>query len=289
MSRVTPFDLESWTVRPSSTQAATTALEAGDVLFFPGLGFEIRPSELALFSPEIAAAAKNVSFDPRTGRLAGTGLQGTRASDLNDLVSRFADIATSFVKNLFPVYDGRIEIGRTSFRPVEIEGRASSWRKDDTRLHIDSFPATPVGDRRILRVFCNVNPQGRPRIWRIGGEFEQVAQRFSGRWRMPVPGSATLLRLLRITKSTRSRYDALMLQLHDLMKADTEYQLGAVQTRVEFPAGSTWIAFTDQVSHAAMAGQYQFEQTLLVPVGAMIDEQRSPLRILERITGRSLV
>jgi hypothetical protein len=134
-----------------------------------------------------------------------------------------------------------------------------------------------------------VNPQGRPRIWRIGGEFEQIAQRFSDRWRMPVPGSATLLRSLRVTKSTRSRYDALMLQIHDLMKGDPEYQKDTVQTRVEFPAGSTWIAFTDQVSHAAMAGQYQFEQTLLVPVGAMIDEQRSPLRILERITGRKLV
>jgi hypothetical protein len=269
--------------------AATTALEAGDVLFFPRLGFEIKPSELPLFSPDISAAAKNVSFDPRTGRLAGTALQGTHVNDLKDLVSRFAGIATSFVTNVLPHYDGRIEVGRTSFRPVEIEGRASSWRKDDTRLHIDSFPATPVGDRRILRIFCNVNPQGRPRIWRIGGEFEQIAQRFSSRWRMPVPGSATFLRLLRITKSTRSQYDALMLQLHDLMKADAEYQKDTVQTRVEFPAGSTWIAFTDQVSHAAMAGQYQFEQTLLVPVGAMLDEQRSPLRILERLTGRTLV
>jgi hypothetical protein len=289
MSRVTPFDLNRWTDRPPSVLAATTVLEAGDVLFFPSLGFEINPSELPLFSPDISAAAKNVSFDSRTGRLAGTALQGTHVNDLKGLVARFAGIATDFVKNLFPHYEGRIEIGRTSFRPVEIEGRTSSWRKDDTRLHIDSFPATPVGARRILRVFCNVNPHGRSRVWRIGGEFEQVAQRFSRRWRMPVPGSATLLRLLRITKSKRSRYDALMLQLHDLMKADNEYQQGAVQARVEFPAGSTWIAFTDQVSHAAMAGQYQFEQTLLVPVDAMIDEQRSPLRILERITGRKLV
>jgi hypothetical protein len=56
MSRVTPFDLDSWTVRPSSIKAATTALEAGDVLFFPGLGFEIRPSELALLSRSRARA-----------------------------------------------------------------------------------------------------------------------------------------------------------------------------------------------------------------------------------------
>ena len=32
-----------------------------------------------------------------------------------------------------------------------------------------------------------------------------------------------------------------------------------------------------------MAGQYQLEQTFLVPVAAMLDEQRSPLRILERL------
>jgi hypothetical protein len=60
------------------------------------------------------------------------------------------------------------------------------------------------------------------------------------------------------------------------------------QTGWEFPAGSTWIAFTDQVSHAAMAGQYQLEQTFLLPVQAMIDQRRSPLRILERVKERQL-
>ena len=42
------------------------------------------------------------------------------------------------------------------------------------------------------------------------------------------------------------------------------------------------------VSHAAMAGQYQLEQTFLVPVSAMLDERRAPLRVLERIKGRRL-
>ena len=53
-------------------------------------------------------------------------------------------------------------------------------------------------------------------------------------------------------------------------------------------AGTTWVAFTDQVSHAAMAGQYQLEQTFLLPVDAMMDENRSPLRVLERQFGRRL-
>src|SRR5439155_6037276 len=101
-------------------------------------------------------------------------------------------------------------------------------------------------------------------------------------------GVAPILQWLRVTKSRRTPYDALMLQLHDRMKADEEYQAHCAQTAVDFPAGSTWIAFTDQVSHAAMAGQYQLEQTFMLPVDAMEDEQRSPLRVLERIKGRRL-
>src|SRR5439155_25746864 len=98
-----------------------------------------------------------------------------------------------------------------------------------------------------------------------------------------------LLKLSHLTRSRRTPNDAVMLQLHDRMKADESLQRTCEQEAVDFPSGSTWIAFTDQVSHAAMAGQYQFEQTLLLPVDAMIDESRSPLRILERLKGRSLV
>ena len=279
-----------WTVAPDDTASASAAaaLEAGAVLFLPQLRFEVDSAELPVFSPAIAARAKNVSFDPRSGRLGGTTLDGPSSAHLRGVVSRFSGLAARFVGQLLPAYSARLEVGRTSFRPVEIAGRPSSWRKDDTRLHIDSFPATPVAGKRILRVFTNVNPHGQARTWRIGEDFESVAGRFAGRLRMPLPGSASVLRLLRITKSRRSRYDALMLQLHDRMKADTDYQAMAPQTRFEFPPGSTWIAFTDQVSHAAMAGQYQLEQTLLLPVDAMLEEERSPLRILERLTRRPL-
>ena len=72
------------------------------------------------------------------------------------------------------------------------------------------------------------------------------------------------------------------------MKADLDYQLKADQIDCEFPAGSTWITYTDQVSHAAMAGQYCLEQTFYLPVTSMQDPSRAPLRILERLMGRSL-
>jgi len=202
---------------------------------------------------------------------------------------RFSDAAAGLVDGLCPSYRGRVVRGRASFRPAEIAGRAASWRKDDTRLHVDSFPATPSGGRRILRVFSNVNPEGRARMWRVGGEFEAVARRFAASLRLPLPGAGRLLALLRVTKSPRTPYDALMLQLHDCMKADGEFQSASPQTRVEFPAGSTWLTFTDAVSHAAMAGQYQLEQTFLLPVDAMNEPARSPLRVLERLKGRTLI
>jgi hypothetical protein len=97
-----------------------------------------------------------------------------------------------------------------------------------------------------------------------------------------------LLALLRVTKTRRSPYDALMLQLHDRMKEDDEFQRSSAQTAMDFPAGSTWLAFTDQVSHAAMSGQYQLEQTFMLPVDAMESPDRSPLRVLERLKGRRL-
>ena len=277
---------------PSSSEGDFTAqLEAGALLLMPELTFDVLPAERVLFSPSIASA-KNVSFDPSTGRVGGArangGAEGDKAQ-LAAMLRRFSDSADVLVIALFPRYAGQLERARASFRPVEIAGRKTSWRQDDTRLHVDSFPATPVQGRRILRLFTNVNPEGRPRSWRLGEPFEELAGRFGGDLRIPRPFRLELLRLTGITKSRRSAYDALMLQLHDRMKADLAYQARVPRTPIDFPAGATWIAFTDQVSHAAVAGQYQLEQTFLLPVDAMQRPERSPLRILERMKGRRLV
>jgi len=276
-------------VRPIDPRAdALPALETGDVLWLDQHGFELSSREHPLLSSAVLASGKNVSYDPATGRVGGSVLKGGAAATLRDMLARYSDSANSLVARLLPAYGQRVRRGRTSFRPVEVAGRASSWRQDDTRLHIDSFPASPVRGQRILRVFTNVNPAGRPRSWRIGEGFEEVGHRFAPRLRLPAPGSALILRMFGVTKSRRSPYDAMMLQLHDLMKADAAYQSDAPQTAFDFPAGSTWIAFTDQVSHAAMAGQYQLEQTFLLPIEAMRSPEQSPLRILERLKGRSL-
>jgi len=292
VSRLFQIDRRDWLPAAASPDVSgsdvTHVLESGNVVALPRLAFPVRPHEAALFTPSILGAAKNASFEPEGGRLGGARISAEQAERLRSLMQRFSDSALALVCDLCPRYRMRIERGRASFRPAEIAGRATSWRKDDTRLHVDSFPATPSGGRRILRVFTNVNPGGRARSWRIGGEFEDVVRRFAPQLRLPLPGTLPLLRIFRMTKTRRTPYDALMLQLHDRMKADADFQANAPQAAVDFPAGSTWVAFTDQVSHAAMAGQYQLEQTFLLPVEAMADPERSPLRVLERIMRRRL-
>jgi hypothetical protein len=292
LTRVTALDQTSWTggspETAASPSAVAEALERGDVLLLPALPFHILPDETSLFSPVILSTAKNASFDPQSGRVGGAALTGADMDRLRGLMQRFSEQAATLVDALLPPYRGRVLRARTSFRPAEIAGRVSSWRKDDTRLHVDAFPASPVQGRRILRVFANVNPAGKPRSWRVGAEFEGLVDRFAGALSLPWPGQGAVLKALHVTKSHRTAYDALMLQLHDRMKEDSVYQTDTPQLAVDFPAGSTWLTFTDQVSHAAMAGQYQLEQTFLLPVEAMLDDNRSPLRLLERRFGKRL-
>jgi hypothetical protein len=274
---------------PEIQEQATSALEDGSVISLPGLEFKLSPEELKLLDPRILGKAKNVSYTPWTGKLGGTSCVGEEAEVLRKVIARYSESAHKLMLNLFPHYKGTLKLARTSLRPAEIAGRKSSWRKDDTLLHVDAFPTLPTYGERIIRVFCNVNPVGKPRVWRVGEPFEAVARRFMPSIGRPFPGSAQLLHLFRLTKKKRSEYDHYMLKLHDAMKRDLAYQKSIGQTPIHFMPKTTWITFSDSVSHAAFSGQHQFEQTMSLPVTGMLDPQKSPLRILERVTGRALV
>jgi hypothetical protein len=269
-------------------ERAAQTLETGSVLLFPQLRFPMLGGEERLLTAAVAGESKNVSLDPSTGRLRGSSAGEAELNLLRSVMMRFAISSRALLRNLLPRYEAGLQQARTSFRPVEIAGRATSWRKDDTRLHVDSFPSSPTQGRRILRVFANVNPHGQSRTWRLGEPFEDAARRYLPSLPGPLWGSSRVLKALRITKGTRSAYDYFMLRLHDRMKADLAYQSNVPQLVHEFLPGSAWIVFTDQVSHAAMKGQYAFEQTFHLPVDSMLDPSRSPLRTLERLLGRQL-
>jgi 3-deoxy-D-manno-oct-2-ulosonic acid (Kdo) hydroxylase len=285
------LDVSSWQgpISAEIMTKAVDALEIGKLLYAPRLHFELSEAERRFLSPEyLDGKSKNVSYRPGAGVPRGTRCQGSERDELLGMLRRYYDRASHLLKALLPGYADHLISGFTSFRPAEIAGRAASWRRDDTRLHVDAFPSRPTRGLRILRVFTNVNPE-LPRIWRVGEPFERVAAKFVPRIRAPLPGSSWLLHRLRIVKGRRTEYDHFMLGIHDQMKADQDYQSQVPQMEVALPPAVTWACFTDSVSHAAMSGQFAFEQTFYLPVSAMKDPERSPLRVLERLVGRTLI
>lgn len=286
-SRIVEISADSW--ENDAALDAWVALEAGKVLYLPHLSFYVTVDELKLFRPDILAPkVRNVSLDAKGGLKGAAGDEATQA-ELRAMMLRFRSQAETVVRHLFPRYRPALRMDPCSFRPQVVETRQQSWRADDRRMHVDSFPSRPIRGERLLRVFTNVNPAGVPRIWRVGEPFEEMARKFLPRATPYSPWQAKALKALHITKSLRSEYDHLMLQLHDCMKLDMEYQRTSPQVTMPFPAGSVWVCFSDQTTHAAMAGQHMMEQTMNLPVRCQYDPASSPLGILTRIVGHELV
>ena len=289
MSAIVTLDLSGWRPElvPGAQEAAIHAIEDGGVLVLPHVRFELSPRERRFLSSDISdGRAKNISLDG--ARLKGALGSPEDIAELAAMIGRFAAAAASLVVTLFPRYAPYVQRALTIFRPQPAVGRNVSWRKDDSRLHVDAFPSRPNQGERILRVFSNVNPV-EDRVWRVGEPFEAMARTFLPRIRDPLPGSAAVLAALHVTKTPRSPYDHLMLNLHDRAKEDLAYQRSCPQAVVPFAPGTTWLCFSDQVMHAAVSGQFMLEQTIHLPVSALYDPTRAPLAILERLTRRTLV
>jgi hypothetical protein len=267
----------------------TVALEAGKVLYFPRLGFDLLPQEAGLLDPGVQSPkSRNISLDANSVLHGASGAPATMQA-LAAMIGRFRAQSLQLVNALAPHYTDFLRLAPTSYRPMQVESRQQSWRADDRRLHVDAFPSRPNHGARILRVFTNVNPSGVPRVWRVGEPFEVMAQRFLPRAKAYSSWQASALHALGVTKSVRSEYDHLMLQLHDGMKQAPDYQKTVGQAPVPFPSGSVWVCFSDQTSHAVVSGQYMLEQTLLLAPAHQYDTQASPLAILSKLMGRPLV
>lgn len=286
------LDIRTWdSLLPTLIQQqAIEALEHGNLILLPQLAFDLLAQEKQLVKTDFQSLkAKNISFDRKSNTLRGLPKHSKNNPQLKAMLRRFSEYAFTLMHNLFPHYRQNLQIARTSYRPIETYGRVpASYRKDDTRLHVDAFPSTPLQGRRLIRIFCNINLDQQPRIWKVGEPFEKVARRFLPALKRPWPLRAWLFYHLKLTRGYSTEYDYMMLQIHNKMKADLDYQKNAQQTEIALPSGSTWIVQTDEVSHAALKGQHLLEQTFYLPHNAMQTPQRSPLHLLEKLTGRTL-
>jgi hypothetical protein len=265
---------------------AVASLESGAVLYFPHLAFRLADDEKQFLDARIAdGKAKNISLDHTSGKMQASSLSGEPAAKLAAMIERFGSQAAGLVHDLLPYRN--VERARTSYRPVQVKGRSYSKISDDRLLHIDAFPSRPMQGRRILRFFANVAPAS-SRNWHVGQPFEEFARRFLPRVGPHLPGKSWLYDRLGVTHGKRSLYDELMLSLHDAGKLDADFQANSPHQAVSFPPGSCWLVFTDQVLHAALGGEFALEQTFHLDVDQMKEPARAPIRVLERLSGKSL-
>ncbi|MDN5870372.1 MAG: Kdo hydroxylase family protein [Nitrococcus sp.] len=271
---------------------ATETLEAGGLIYLENAAFGLSEREARLIANASATlptrkerksrnGRPTVIFEPSRGRILHARMKPPERTELENIMSRFADWATALVNGLFPNYRGQIERDRTTYRPCE--------RATMQGLHVDASYGRPTGGCGMLRVFYNVNPHQQARVWRVGETFEAFAQRFVPNATIkPISLAERLLYRINIIKGKRTLYDHVMEEIRTQAKSNKTYQAECPQKIVGFPPGSAWIAITDLVLHGAVSGQHSLDQTFFVPANAMDEPNRSSLKILERLTGRAL-
>jgi hypothetical protein len=286
---------------PEVRREALATVEGGGVVFLPKSGFQLTPRERELLADTKRFLAKEpkkrngrptIVFDPARGRIlkhfamvdgkiAFAHIRSEARPELEAMMARFAIWADGLVAKLFPSYHAAMVRSRITYRP--------NARESTQPLHVDSSYGFPTQGRSMFRLFCNIDPENRPRIWQVGEPFQSFVARYMPSVHVQKPGwSASLLSQLGIV-GPKTAYDQVIAELRRLGKDDKEYQKNAPRKIVEFPTGSCWFAITDLVLHGAVSGQHSIDQTYFLPETGMSDPAHSTLRILERLTQRSLV
>jgi len=280
-------------------------LETGGVLYFPQTPLPISPEDLeALLGQQQTGSKlhKNIAYKPISDELTGIDAKTSPAEtvrQVHDIMRRYSQSVERFLTRFLAPYRQHWVLDYASYRPLEEKGRDLTLRRRNDLLHTDAFPTRPTRGWRILRFFHNIHPT-RTRDWVIGEAFPKVVGSFApGRLALPHADNLLARGGKRLAKATglvkivpqwkRTPYDEFMMQLHNAMKENADFQEHCVKEQVEFAAGSSWMVYTETVPHAVLAGQYALEQTFLVDPAVMVMPESSPVVVLEKMARARLV
>jgi hypothetical protein len=290
---------------PEQARAWCRQLEAGDILYFPQTPISFRPQDLSFLLGQQQTGStlhKNIAYKPNLDSVSGLDASTTGAAELKQLqaiMRQYSQDVTRFLTRFLSPYQGRWQLDYASFRPQEEEGRDLPLRRRNDLLHTDAFPTRPTRGARILRFFNNIHPS-RTRDWVVSDPFPALAPRYAPQQiALPAAGN-TASRALRslanaaglgyaVPSLKRSPYDDFMMRFHNFLKENASFQAECRKEYLQFPAGSSWMVYTDMVPHAVLSGQYALEQTFLVEHQAMVSPESSPLSVLQAMTHSALV
>lgn len=279
-------------------KTACAHLERGGIIYFPQSPFAPKAEDQAFLLTQKQLEAgyhKNICYRPLEDRVTGVKANsGTDIERLRKILRAYSQSVTGFLHTFLAPYTRNWQYDFASFRPLEERGRKLRLRARNDLLHVDSFPTRPVFGNRIFRVFTNINPEVE-RVWRTSDTFEALASGFKNQVKGPeenaapslreLPGIKQLGNLLGFKSNSSSAYDKWMLNFHNFLKENAQFQANARKDIWRFPPGSSWMVFTDMVSHSVLSGQYAMEQSFIVSQDDQVIPELAPINILKRIYG----
>jgi hypothetical protein len=271
-------------------------LEEGNILFSPNPLVKLPDEDIQFLVSQSQGQSrfhKNTAYRPVEDRLTGyTGKDAGQTMRLRGIMREYSRQAVALAAELLAPYKTAWRLDFASYRACEEQGRQMRSHARNDLLHVDSFPTRPLNGNRILRIFTNLNPS-HPRVWNTSLTFDELAEKFAGDSAIPLPRpysgphrmAIRVARTLGFGSLARSPYDRWMLKFHHFLKGNEEFQRTTPRSRWEFPPQSTWLVFTDMVSHAVLSGQFALEQTFIVSRHSLVDTEKAPVSILERMAG----
>jgi hypothetical protein len=278
------------------------SLESSNILFFPNKSIEISKEDIEfLTSLKDLNASKHIFFKPQTSELINKDkLSIQELERLKDILRKFSKAAVEFVGKLLIPYSKNWHIDLASFRPGNIEKIKTNTYEREDLLHTDAYPLRNKSGDRVLKFFININPE-EDREWITGDLFCDLISKFQHdeEFSCFCKKEETLTgKLTKIMKTTANKiglpfslpstYSEFMHKLHKFLKGNKEYQETSHKNLWKFPPNSSWLVFTDSLAHAVKSGQYALEQTFLIPRRAILNPEKSPLCILQRMTGENI-
>lgn len=289
---------------PEQAHAACAQLEAGDILYFPQTPVTLPPDDIGFLLGQQqtdSSLHKNIAYKPNIDKLSGFDAKTANPAAverLHRIMRNYSRSVVAFLTSFLSPYRANWQLDYASFRPQEEQGRDLPLRRRNDLLHTDAFPTRPTLGARILRFFNNIHPE-KPRDWIVSDPFLLTVKQFAPQQIAPRPDSS-LSRLGKgaaraiglgaaIPALKRSPYDDFMMRFHNFLKENPRWQAECPKYPFKFPAGSSWMVYTDTVPHAVLAGQYALEQTFLVRPEAMVRPEIAPLHVLEEIARTKLI
>lgn len=276
-------------------------LERGNILTITPTPFLPGADECAFLRQQNQALNgkhKNIAYKPHLRKVTGVDSATAQIQERTSaILGAYSEGALKYLAGLFPAYADVWKVDYASFRPVEEQGRNLPISHRNDLMHLDAFPTRPTYGGRILRAFTNIHPE-RDRVWGISYPFPKLVSLYAedaglqhviGPMAVARRWMVSSGRFVGLRSPNRSAYDEFMLRFHHYLKSNVAFQKEGQCHAPSFSPGTTWIAFTDQVAHRVVSGQYAIEQTCIVPLSAMVLPEHAPVNVLARAAGSALI